>query len=415
MTTPRWLFAAVLAAVFASHAARAEVSSGEPAALLVFPLISVDATTGADTLIELANADDGEIFVRCLYRTVQESAAVVTPFQIRLMANQPVAWQASAGLGAVPGDGGVIPPLGGPFTGALRCVAVDAAGAPVERNALFGSATLEQFSTTPAMTVDSSRYAALGHDALPGRVDGDATLVLGGPAAEYAACPSSLIFQSFFDGAVIDLGVDAAVHRELATTLAVVSCAQSASAGTLSTVNFTVTNEFGQRLTFLRSISDQLVVPISRIDTETPAQSIFHVAQQNSLAGTIRITPQTGSGVLAIAVQTEIDPNDPLRRHAAGVSAQLDGARTDADLLELAAPTPTATPIATPTRTSPPPSCTGDCDGDGAVAINELIAGVNIALGNQPVSSCASFDADHDGQVAINELIAAVNNALGTC
>jgi hypothetical protein len=43
------------------------------------------------------------------------------------------------------------------------------------------------------------------------------------------------------------------------------------------------------------------------------------------------------------------------------------------------------------------------------------IRGVNIALGNAPLSDCASFDADHDGMVAINELIAAVNNALGGC
>ena len=28
--------------------------------------------------------------------------------------------------------------------------------------------------------------------------------------------------------------------------------------------------------------------------------------------------------------------------------------------------------------------CVGDCDGDGTVAINELILGVNIALGRQP-------------------------------
>jgi cysteine-rich repeat protein len=59
--------------------------------------------------------------------------------------------------------------------------------------------------------------------------------------------------------------------------------------------------------------------------------------------------------------------------------------------------------------------CTGDCNGDGTVAINELITGVNIALGSTPVSSCPSFDVSGDGTVAINELIAAVNNALNGC
>ena len=59
--------------------------------------------------------------------------------------------------------------------------------------------------------------------------------------------------------------------------------------------------------------------------------------------------------------------------------------------------------------------CAGDCNGDGMVAINELIVGVNIALGSAPVSQCPSFDVNADGMVAINELIAAVNNALMGC
>ena len=59
--------------------------------------------------------------------------------------------------------------------------------------------------------------------------------------------------------------------------------------------------------------------------------------------------------------------------------------------------------------------CVGDCDGDGMVAINELITGVNIALGSADVSACPSFDIDGDGEVAINELITGVNNALNGC
>ncbi|MBX3025537.1 hypothetical protein KF840_11590 [bacterium] len=59
--------------------------------------------------------------------------------------------------------------------------------------------------------------------------------------------------------------------------------------------------------------------------------------------------------------------------------------------------------------------CPGDCNGDKQVAINELIIGVNIALGAQPVSACPSFDTNGDGSVAINELIGAVNAALSGC
>jgi uncharacterized protein YfaP (DUF2135 family) len=59
--------------------------------------------------------------------------------------------------------------------------------------------------------------------------------------------------------------------------------------------------------------------------------------------------------------------------------------------------------------------CTGDCDDDGAVAIDELITGVNIALGFATAGDCAAIDVDGDGQVAVNELVAAVAAALGTC
>ena len=61
----------------------------------------------------------------------------------------------------------------------------------------------------------------------------------------------------------------------------------------------------------------------------------------------------------------------------------------------------------------PAAACTGDCDGDGQVAINEAVRGVNIALGNAPVGDCAQFDANGDGAVSVNELIAAVSNVLG--
>jgi len=37
--------------------------------------------------------------------------------------------------------------------------------------------------------------------------------------------------------------------------------------------------------------------------------------------------------------------------------------------------------------------CGGDCDGDGAVGINELVRAVSIALGSTPADQCASADA----------------------
>jgi sugar lactone lactonase YvrE len=63
----------------------------------------------------------------------------------------------------------------------------------------------------------------------------------------------------------------------------------------------------------------------------------------------------------------------------------------------------------------PAAACTGDCDGNGEVAVNELLQGVNIALGNQPMSVCPVFDAGGDNQVTISELLTAVRAALDGC
>ena len=59
--------------------------------------------------------------------------------------------------------------------------------------------------------------------------------------------------------------------------------------------------------------------------------------------------------------------------------------------------------------------CVGDCNGDGAVTVNELVLGVAIAQGEIPLTSCAAFDTDGAGDVTLNELIQAVNAALGGC
>jgi hypothetical protein len=73
----------------------------------------------------------------------------------------------------------------------------------------------------------------------------------------------------------------------------------------------------------------------------------------------------------------------------------------------LLALTLTAAPVAA--------ACTGDCRADGAVTIDELLNGVNIALGNMPVSVCQAADPNRSGSVAISELVSAVQAALNGC
>lgn len=59
--------------------------------------------------------------------------------------------------------------------------------------------------------------------------------------------------------------------------------------------------------------------------------------------------------------------------------------------------------------------CVGDCNGNRAVTVDELVTGVKIALGGAAFSKCPSLDAGQDGEITVDELIVAVNNALHGC
>jgi hypothetical protein len=77
----------------------------------------------------------------------------------------------------------------------------------------------------------------------------------------------------------------------------------------------------------------------------------------------------------------------------------------------VAAQTPEVTVTPSPTLRR----CVGDCDANGIVAVHELIAGVNIALGIGSVDVCADFDTGLDRRVSVDELIAGVGAALDGC
>lgn len=61
--------------------------------------------------------------------------------------------------------------------------------------------------------------------------------------------------------------------------------------------------------------------------------------------------------------------------------------------------------------------CAGDCDGDGAVRVDEVIGLVGCALGHAPAAApcLACADADASGAIEVHELVAAVAHALGGC
>jgi hypothetical protein len=123
----------------------------------------------------------------------------------------------------------------------------------------------------------------------------------------------------------------------------------------------------------------------------------------NSGGGTPAVAPQLGMALVRQA-NTMNDMTDfalgaPMPRNNAGDVGTLGQCAG-------AAPTPTVPPVT---------SCVGDCDGTGMVSVGNLIIGVNIAIGNQQIDACPSFDANQDGEVSVSELIVAVNNALNGC
>ena len=62
-----------------------------------------------------------------------------------------------------------------------------------------------------------------------------------------------------------------------------------------------------------------------------------------------------------------------------------------------------------------PPTCAGDCNGDGRVAIDELLLAVNIALGSAPIDQCPLLDSNGDDTATVNEILAAVDDTLAGC
>ena len=61
------------------------------------------------------------------------------------------------------------------------------------------------------------------------------------------------------------------------------------------------------------------------------------------------------------------------------------------------------------------PACVGDCNSDGSVTVDELVTGVNIALGTAGLDRCPAFDSSQDDDVTVDELVAGVKAALSGC
>ena len=330
-------------------AARADIASDKPAAVVVYPKVQVTGAAGVNTTIRLANTNTtNPIHVHCYYinassycvggfnagqnctlsPTVCTGGGVCLPswqetdFRVVLTAGQPIEWVASDGLADAnlplprgvcvrnptrqcgsdadcnPFPGGTctqsnagtrIPPVpDDPFIGELRCIAIDPQGNPIPRNELKGEG---QIVTVTAASIDVAGYNAIGIQAT-GASDGVANQLTLGPgrSGEYNGCPNYLIVDHFFDGAANPVPGTAAT---ISTNLVLVPCSTDylRQIPGLAVAQYLVFNEFEQRFSTSRAVRCYQDMPLSRIDTANSLRSIWNVNVAGTLTGQTRVNP----------------------------------------------------------------------------------------------------------------------------
>jgi hypothetical protein len=160
------------------------------------------------------------------------------------------------------------------------------------------------------------------------------------------------------------------------------------------------------------SSTDPQLDPAGARDNGGPTQTVALCAAVGVPAGCSAASPAIDAGDQALCATPPVNNLDQrgfVRPGAGHANCSIGAYEADATQQE-ATPTPTVTP----TPTSRPAACIGDCNANGMVAINELLLGVNIVLGRQPVDACLAFG-NSPGMVDIAQLIKGVNNALKGC
>jgi len=117
-------------------------------------------------------------------------------------------------------------------------------------------------------------------------------------------------------------------------------------------------------------------------------------------------TPSATSSPTATAAATATPSSVP---SATGTATPTD------TVSRTAAATETAAPSVTPSRAPTVLPCPGDCDGDGQVAITDLVIAVGIALDGRAPLACPAVDGNVDARVTVDELVRAVSAALTGC
>lgn len=231
------------------------------------------------------------------------------------------------------------------------------------------------------------------------------------PDAQYVELRMIAFGQVFVSGQrVTTQAADGTAAADFGRFMTTLSNGQSGAKMILGTAE--AAGLFG--MTFDGVVSGRLVQPDGRLCFATgPVDCIAYgnFTGNNSGYGSPAAAPVPG---MALLRRSETDDNAadfvlgaPNPENNAGVVGTL-GQCPGAD------PTATAT-IPAPTPTSTVEACTGDCNRDLTVTVDEVIRGVNLALGTGSLDGCPEFDADGSGSVTVDEVVAAVNNGLNGC
>lgn len=353
---------AICCAGFAAVVA-AQVTSEDPASIIVFPKIVADGQR--DTFVQITNVSSMATSAHCVYvdtagactvdgmpcAHTQDCAQGPGPnqchriwqsmdFDLQLSAAQPTNWVVSRGRPATPvprcspgnpdcygagPDALPIVPVQPGFSGELLCVETALDGSPVIRNGLVGVATVED-----PVTGDVGKYNAIG---LPGQqVSDDNVLVLG---QEYAGCPQSWILEHAASGA--EDGV-AGPGSSVLTTLTLVPCAHDFvnQAPASPNVVIQVTNEFEQVFSSSISFTGYEELPLADIG-----------ATGTSVVTSRISSTATSSGLLLVAeerrhteVPSDLTTTSLVNLHHEGVRSQLDEIHLEQILAPVLGPPP---------------------------------------------------------------------------
>lgn len=145
--------------------------------------------------------------------------------------------------------------------------------------------------------------------------------------------------------------------------------------------------------------------------TPTPSvtPSVTRTASTAPSATPTSTPPPTLTATRTSSVPVAVATSTPTRTAAPSVTA------SSVPTPSPSSGTATATPSPTATATPPTGDCPGDCDASGAVSVDELVRGVNIALERAALTVCPAMNTNGDVRITVNELVAAVNAALQGC